>query len=336
MKQDAGAKAEIWAVAERQQEEWSSATLGLLAEGKRLCRKLNGASLSAVVLGCGGGGLGGDLGPYGAERVYFCDLPFWQGSDPERASTLIAELALEKAPLLILFAATAVGSDLAPRVAARLRSPVVTQCVDLKVGQGRRLEFVKPVFDEMLYASIQCEKAGIQLATVSPSVLEAEEPEGSHKAELVRITPAPSDRAGRLRTLDVIRGDPKTLAIEDADIVVAGGRGLGDAQSFELVHALAEALQGSVAGTRPVVDQGLVPFERQIGRTGKSVSPKLFVACGISGASEFTGGMDRSKQVIAINTDPNAPIFQRADLGLVGDCREIIPQILRLLRERSR
>jgi electron transfer flavoprotein alpha subunit len=169
-----------------------------------------------------------------------------------------------------------------------------------------------------------------------PDVMEFDEPDTEKQAEVVEVLASHPDMNTRLRTLEVIKGDPKTVSVEEAEIVVAGGRGVGNEDSFQLIHDLAETIEGSVGGSRPVVDAGLLPFERQIGRTGKTTSPKLFVACGISGASEFTGGMERSKQLIAINTERNAPILGMADLGIVGDGREVIPELVGLIRDQKK
>ena len=329
-------KSDVWVVAEQREGEFAEVTLGLLSEARRLCKKLTGGSLSSIVLGPAAAGCGDVLGRYGAERVYVLDHPSLTSSGPEIAPALIAGLAREKAPFLILFAATSTGSDLAVRVAARLQTALVTQCVDIRVGADKGLEFVKAVSDEMLYATLRAEVEGVQVATVSADVMEIEAPDNDRRAEVVEIPPSLSAARPRLRTLDVIKGDPKTISLEEAEVVVAGGRGLGDGASFQLVRDLAEAIEGSVGGSRPVVDEGLLPFERQIGRTGKSTSPRLFVACGISGASEFTGGMEKSKQLIAINTDKNAPILKMADLGIVGDGRQVIPEMVRLIREQRK
>ena len=326
---------DVWVFAEHKEGEFAEVAFGLLGEGKRLCKRLSEGSLSSLVLGQGVAGCGDGLGPYGAERVYVIEHESLGTYSPEIAATLIADLAREKAPFLILFAATSTGSDLAARVAAILRAPLVTHCVDIRVGTDTRLGFVKAVSDEFLYATVQSQVEGIQIATMAPDVMEIEEPDKERQAEVLEILPSRSEPRTRLRRLEVIKGDPKTISLEEAEIVVAGGRGLGDEESFQLVHELAEALEGSVGGSRPVVDEGRLPFERQIGRTGKTTSPKLFVACGISGASEFTGGMEKSKQLIAINTDRNAPILQTADLGIVGDGRKVIPEIIRLVRERK-
>ena len=329
-------KAEVWIFAEQKDDEFREVTFGLLGEGNRLCKRLTNGSLSALVLGSRIGDCRQILGSYGAECVYALGHESLGPHSPEIAAILIANLAREKAPLLILFAATSVGSDLASRVAARLRAALVTHCVDIRIGAGKRLEFVKPVSDEMLYATIRSEVEGIQIATMAPDVLEFDEPDSDRQAEVLEVFSSCPDASTRLRTLEVIKGDPKTISLEEAEIVVAGGRGLGDEDSFQLIHDLAETIEGSVGGSRPVVDAGLLPFERQIGRTGKTTSPKLFVACGISGASEFTGGMERSKQLIVINTEKNAPILGMADLGIVGDGREVIPELIRLIRDQKK
>ena len=329
------AREEVWIFAEHRQGEFTDAALGLLGEGKRLCKKITGSRLCAIVFGHGRESPAPDLGSYGADRIYSLEHESLESCNTDMTASLLADFVRDKAPFLVLFPADFLGSDLAARVAARLRAALVTNCVDIKKGSGRRLEFVKPVSDEMLYASVQAEGEGVRIATVVPDVMDPEEPDRKNKAEMHEIRPSFTNQEGRLRTLERIKGDPRTISLEEAEIVVAGGRGVGETQTFQLIHYLAEVLQGSVGGSRPVVDNGNLPFERQIGRTGKNTSPKLFVACGISGASEFTGGMEKSKKVVAVNTDKNAPILKMADLGVVADAREVIPEIIRLVREKK-
>jgi len=326
---------EVWTFAEHRRGEFTDAALGLLGEGKRLCRKRTGSRLCAVVLSHGIEGLEQRLGPYGAERIYSLEHEAVPSAGTDTAATLMADLIKEKAPFLVLFPADSAGSDLAARVAAKLRAPLVTNCVDIKTGSGGKLEFVKPVSDEMLYASVQAESEGVRIATVAPEVMDPDEPDPKNQARVQTIHAALPGRESRLRTLERIPGDPGTIALEEAEIIVAGGRGTGDPGSFQLIHDLADALHGSVGGSRPVVDDGVLPFERQIGRTGRTTSPRLFLACGISGASEFTGGMEKSKKIVAVNTDKDAPIMKMADLAVVGDARKVIPEILRLVREKK-
>ena len=327
--------AEIWILAEHRDGVFTDAALGLLGEGRRLCRKIAGTRLCALVAGVRPENPGEALGPYGADQVY-CFEP--EGPDtpsPDFLAALVAGFAAEKNPFLILLAANSAGSDIAPRVAVRLRAPLVTGCVDIKWGTDRRLEFVKPVSDEMLYASVYAEQEGVQIATMEPHLLETEEPDRGRKAEVVLLHPALPGHTEPVRLLARTRGNPETIDLGEAEVVVAGGRGMGDAEAFRLIHDLARLLEGSVGGSRPVVDAGILPFARQIGRTGRNTAPRLLIACGISGASEFTGGMDRSKQVIAINTDRNAPILKMADLGIVADARQVIREVLGLIREEK-
>lgn len=335
MEKELPVKEEVWIFAEHRQGECTDAALGLLGEGKRLCKKITGSRLCAIVLGHGKESPAQDLGSYGADRIYSLEHESLEPYSTDTAASLIADFVRDKAPFLVLFPADSLGADLAARVAARLRVALVTNCVDIKMGSGRRLEFVKPVSDEMLYASVQTAGEGVRIATVVPDVMDPEEPDKKNRAEVQEIHPSLGVQADRLRTLERIKGDPRTISLEEAEIVVAGGRGVGDSRSFQLIHDLADALQGSVGGSRPVVDDGNLPFERQIGRTGKNTSPKLFVACGISGASEFTGGMEKSKKIVVVNTDKNAPILKMADLGVVADAREVIPEIVRRVREKK-
>ncbi len=326
---------EICVFAECRQGEFTDNAFGLVGEGKRLCKKLKGSRLSAFVLGHDMEEVSRALGPYGVPQVFVLEHPPVEACSTERTSNLVSQFIKEKQPFLVLFAADPLGSDLAARVAAKLRAPLVTHCVDIKVGSGGRLDFVKPVSDEMLYATVQASAEGVRIATVSPEVMESEDPDDRQGADVQKIPVCSDGTDDRLKVLHRIKGDPQTISLEEAEIVIAGGRGVGDQESFQCIHDLAEAMEGSVGGSRPVVDEGTLPLERQIGRTGKNTSPRLFVACGISGASEFTGGMEKAKKVVAVNTDRDAPILKMADLGIVGDARQVIPELIRLVKERK-
>ncbi len=223
---------EVWTFAEHRRGEFTDAALGLLGEGKRLCRKRTGSRLCAVVLSHGIEGLEQRLGPYGAERIYSLEHEAVPSAGTDTAATLMADLIKEKAPFLVLFPADSAGSDLAARVAAKLRAPLVTNCVDIKTGSGGKLEFVKPVSDEMLYASVQAESEGVRIATVAPEVMDPDEPDPKNQARVQTIHAALPGRESRLRTLERIPGDPGTIALEEAEIIVAGGRGTGDPGSF--------------------------------------------------------------------------------------------------------
>jgi electron transfer flavoprotein alpha subunit len=215
---------------------------------------------------------------------------------------------------------------LAPRIAARLRVGLVTQCVEILTDR-ERLAVIKPISDQYLYQKLIFHNSGLKMLTFSPSALNREDPNINRRAEVIKILPRMDQEQGHVRFIELIKADPKTIGLEEADVIICGGRGVGK-NGFEYIHRLADALNGSIGGTRPVVDWGILPFERQIGQTAVEVFPTLLVACGISGANEFTVGIEGSKMVIAINSDRKARIFKFADLGIIGNLHKIIPLII--------
>jgi electron transfer flavoprotein alpha subunit len=218
------------------------------------------------------------------------------------------------------------GGDLAPRIAARLRVGLVTQCVDILTDRDQ-LAVVKPVSDQYLYQKILFRNSGLKMLTFSLTAMNREDPNINKRAEVIKILSRMDQEQCRIRFIEFIKGDPKTIGLEEADRIVCGGRGIGK-RAFELIYQLADSLNGSVGGTRPVIDWGILPYERQIGQTGVEVFPTLLIACGISGANEFTVGIEGSKLIIAINMDRKARIFKFADLGIIGDLHKIIPLII--------
>jgi len=233
----------------------------------------------------------------------------------------------------MLVGATPMGSELAPRVAARNGAAIITNCVILALNDHGHLEVTKMIFEDKVYATFETSVSETQIVTVVPGSFDTTQRGYKTAAELVieRLEDLPS---ARVRHLRFIQGDPKEMDISDAEIVVAAGRGAGGLEGIQEIERLAEHLRGTIAASRAAVDQGWLPFERQIGQTGKTVSPKLLVSCGVSGAFEFTAGMKDSRLIVAINNDPKAPIFRIANLSLLGDFQMVVPKIVELLEKR--
>jgi electron transfer flavoprotein alpha subunit len=323
---------EILIMVEQKEGTIEEPSFSLLSEGKRLNEKLASPHLlSAIVMGHGMKDLGSELGSYGADRVYYFENHLLEKYQPELYTELIADLVREKNPVFFLLGATSLGGDLAPRIAARLRAGLVTHCVDI-IADRNQLVVVKPVSDQYLYQKLVFRNQGLKMLTFSPNAMTKEEPDINKRAKVIRILPKIDQERGSVRFIERIKADPKTIGLEEADVIVCGGRGVGKG-TFEMIHQLADALDGSVGGTRPIIDWGILPLERQIGQTGIEVSPTLLMTCGISGANEFTAGIEGSKLVIAINTDRKARIFKFADLGIIGDLHKIIPLLIERLKE---
>jgi electron transfer flavoprotein alpha subunit len=325
---------EIFILAEQKEGTIQEPSFSLLSEGKRLKEKLGTLhSLSAILVGHGMKDLESELGSHGADRVYYFDHPLLEKYQPDLYTGLIAEWVREKNPDLFLLGATALGRDLAPRIAARLRVGLVTHCVDILIDCDR-VTAVKPVSDQYLYQRVAFRSRGPKMLTFAVNAMAKDDPDLSRRAEVIKIPPEMDEKRRRVRFMELIKADPKTIGLEEADRIVCGGRGVGKG-TFEVINQLADALNGSVGGTRPVIDWGILPYERQIGQTGIEVSPTLLMTFGISGANEFTVGMEGSKLVIAINMDRKARIFKFADLGIIGDLHKIIPLLIDQVKKQK-
>jgi electron transfer flavoprotein alpha subunit len=325
---------EIFIMVEQKEGTIEEPSFSLLSEGKRLSEELgNSPLLSVIVMGHGIKDLEKELGSYGADRVYYFENPQLERYQPDLYTELIANLVSEKNPDFFLLGDTALGRDLAPRIAARLRAGLVTHCVDIIVDQNQ-LIVVKPISDQFLYQRLVFRNPGLKMLTFTASVTTRGTPDINKQAEVIRILPRMDQERGGIRFVELIKADPKTIGLEEADVIICGGRGVGK-EPFEIIDRLADALNGSIGGTRPVIDWGILPYERQIGQTGIEVFPTFLMTLGISGANEFTVGIEGSKLVIAINNDRKARIFKFADLGVIGDLHKIIPLVIDQLKRNK-
>lgn len=325
---------DIWTLVQHREGTIEETSFGLIGEASRIISALGGeGTVTAVCLGFGLEAGLGTLGAYGADRaLYVGDESFvrYQG---ELFAKELFRLAEKHKPFCILVAQTAETSDLCSRLAALLQTALVTCAMDLNVDQSGKFHAIRPVSNGYLFESIRLESRGAPIISFLPGVLTAPDPDMTKQAEI--LSEAPVGQPGDLKTkvIRVIEADPEDLDIEEADIVVSGGRGVGKDEAFDIIHDLARAIGGSVGATRPVIDWQTLPYERQIGQTGKTVFPRLIINCGISGANEYTAGMEKSQLVIAINTDPRARIFRFADLGVVGDVHQVLPLLIERLKE---
>jgi electron transfer flavoprotein alpha subunit len=326
---------EIWILASLAAGVLEEETLGLAAEARRL-RDARGSGLVAALVP---GGLPEEelsvLGASGVDRVMLLEGPAFQRYDGEAWARELEGLARDRNPVLILMIHKALTEDLAPRLAAALETGFLSRAVDLLAEPDGRFFGVRPIANGHLYEEAAFAGQGPGLVSFIPSVLASPASGSGALPEILRVTSPFSEEQPRARVVAVMEADPESAALEDAEIIVAGGRGIGQGEAFDMISALARALGGSVAGTRPVIDWETLPFERQIGQTGKTVAPRLMIACGISGANEFTAGMEKSRQVIAVNTDPRARIFRFADLGVVGDARQILPGLIERIEKEK-
>jgi electron transfer flavoprotein alpha subunit len=296
-------------------------SLEVVSEARRLAGPL-AATVEAVVVGAGSEALAGELAAHGADRVRVFDDPAFGAYATEAFASALAQAVAEAKPQVVLVPFTAMGKDLAPRVAARIGAGLASDCVALELTDGR-LVARRPMYAGKAYATV--EWAGEpQLATLRPNVFAIGPADASRPVQVVR---GAADTAARARVTATAASAQGKVPLSEAQIIVSGGRGLKGPENFHLVESLAEALGAAVGASRAVVDAGWVDHQLQVGQTGRTVSPSLYVACGISGAIQHLAGMSSSRCIVAINKDPDAPIFKVADYGLLGDLFEILPRL---------
>jgi electron transfer flavoprotein alpha subunit len=301
-------------------------SLGVLSRAAQL-----GGDVAAVVAGSGVTELAAQAGRYGAAKVYAADDPALAAPLPQPRVDVLAKLVRDGGFDTVLFAASVLSADVAAGLAARLGAGLNWDLVDLELRDGR-LVGKRPALQDSVYADVGW-KGEPSLALVRSGTFEPVETGG--EAEVEELAVELEDFSTRAVMVERAHAESEGPSIEEADVIVAGGRGLGEPDKFALLEDLAKALGGAVAATRAVVDAGWYPYAAQVGQTGKTVAPKLYVACGISGAIQHKVGMQGSGTIVAINKDPNAPIFEYADVGVVGDLHQIVPRLTELLKERG-
>ena len=320
---------DLWVVIEHRDGELLDISKELCSQGRRM--KRSASSLVAILVGKEIKGLAHRLGPYGVEKVYLIEGEEWEQFNPEAFIDLLSRMILEKSPFTVLFGSTPFGNSLAPRLAIRHQGTLVTDCIDLK-KHGEGWLALKPIQGDKVNLRIVPALDRLPFFTLQPGVFEIEEITSAKPIEIEQIPYETSLEKICTKVVGFIKADPKSAYLEEAELIVAGGKGLGNEKGFGHLEELADLLGATVAGSRVAVDLGWVPYERQIGLTGKRVTPRLLFAIGISGAFEFTIGIKDSKFILAINKDPNAPIFKVADVGIIGDLHEIMPRLNETLR----
>ena len=307
--------------------ELQKGSLGVLSKAA----SLGDAEVAGVIAGSGVEALAAEAGRHGASKVWIADDPALEAPLPQPRVDVLARVVREGGYDTVLFAASVLAADVAAGLSARLDAGLNWDLVDLTRADGR-LVGKRPALGDSVFVDVGW-KSDVKLALVRSGTFEPVATGG--EPEVVQAAVELEDFSSRASLLEQAHEEETGPSIEDADVIVAGGRGLGGPESFSLVEDLARALGGAVAATRAVVDAGWYPYSTQVGQTGKSVSPKLYVACGISGAIQHKVGMQSSNVIVAINKDPNAPIFEFSDLGVVGDLHQIVPKLTELIRARS-
>jgi electron transfer flavoprotein alpha subunit len=314
--------------------ELAPVSLELLGIGRILADKRK-TRLFAVLIGHETGGTAEELIGYGADVVYRVDHPSLEAFTDERYCAVLSSLIKEHKPEIVMAGATAIGRSFIPGVATTLNAGLTADCTHLEIREedGALLQ-TRPAFGGNIMATIVCESSRPQMSTVRPKVMKAGEFDSTRKGNVIDIEPDDEHFAGRVKVLEVVVEEASNVNIQEADILVSGGRGLESAEGFELIRHLAETIDARVSASRAVVDAGWIPYPHQVGQTGKTVAPKLYIACGISGAVQHAAGMQSAETIVAINRDKNASIFDIADYGIVGDLFEIIPRLINKIEER--
>ncbi len=329
----------VFVFAQQVDNELSPIAFELLGEAGRLAANLEEKTVTAVLLGSNVKNLADQLGQYGADRVIVVDDPALETYMTEPYAQALTAVIDEFKPEIMLVGATAIGRDLGPTVSARVKTGLTADCTQLEIGDfplvaipGReqkhnQLLMTRPAFGGNTIATIACPDNRPQIATVRAGVMQKNDPDASKKAEVVEFDAKLEKNNKYVEILDVVKAVSDVENIMDAKILVSGGRGVGSQENFKILQDLADAIGGTVSCSRAVVDNGWMDRDLQVGQTGKTVRPQVYFAIGISGAIQHVAGMEESDIIIAINKDPDAPIFDVADYGVVGDLNKIVPML---------
>jgi electron transfer flavoprotein alpha subunit len=324
----------VWVFAEQQDGDVHPVALELLGEGKKLAKDL-GVELCALLLGDSNiEAKIKDLIESGADKVYISTSPELKYYRTLPYSTIISDIIRQYKPEIVLFGATTTGRDLASRVAARINAGLTADCTGLAIDKETKLlQQTRPAFGGNIMATIICKNHRPQMSTVRPKVFKRAVPDHSRKGQVIKVAPKIQQNDLMVKIVEIIKDSTVKVNLAEAEIIVSGGRGLQAPENFKLVEELAEVIGGAVGASRATVDAGWISSHHQVGQTGKTVCPKLYIAVGISGAIQHLAGMGSSDIIVAINKDPDAPIFKVANYGIVGDLFEVVPKLTRKLKE---
>lgn len=327
----------VWVFAEQRDGELQKVALELLGKGREIADKL-GVELTAILLGHKNiDAITKELGAFGADKVLVCDHELLTHYSTDGYTKVITEVVNAKKPEILFIGASFIGRDLGPRVAGRLSTGLTADCTSLDVdAENNNLLMTRPAFGGNLMATIVCGDHRPQMSTVRPGVFEKLVKDENRTFQVEKFDVQLSASDIRTETIEVVKSVKEMVDITEADIVVSGGRGVGSKENFALLQELADVMGGTLAGSRAAVDNGWVEKAVQVGQTGKTVRPTIYIACGISGAIQHLAGMQDSNYIIAVNKDADAPIMKAADVALVGDYAKVIPEMIAQYKEMSK
>ena len=333
----------VWVFIEQEGGKIADVSLELVCKARELADEL-GVKVEALLLGDNLSGCTDTLISYGCDTVFLAEDPRLEPFTVLPFARVIMDLILEHKPNILMFGATLKGRELAPRIASEKRCGLTADCTELKIDDfedkvnkksyTNKLMQIRPAFGGNIIATIVNTWDDPQMVTVREGVMKMGEPDAARKGEVIRVTPKLTDADTVVKVLERVRADQE-VDLKGAQIIVAGGYGVGSKENFQLLKDLADALGGEVAASRAAVDAGWVEHARQVGQTGVTVRPRLYIACGISGAIQHTAGMKEAKKIIAINSDPDAPIFSIAHYAICGDLNTVIPQMIKAFKAKA-
>jgi len=318
----------VWIVAEQRDGALRKISFELASTARRLADEL-GEEVGAVLLGSGISSLAGELAKYGVDKIYVADSAVFENYTTDAYAAAVAKIAKEKEPAIILFGASSLGKDLSARVAGKLACGLATDCTDVKIREGK-LVALRPVYAGKCFIEV-ISTVYPQMASLRPNVFPVVEKQGA--GEVINFDPALDASELKTKVLEVQKDTSGKVDLTEANIIVSGGRGMGGPEGFTVLEELAAVINATVGASRAAVDAGWRPQKDQVGQTGKVVSPNLYIACGISGAIQHLAGMSSSKYIVAINKDSEAPIFSKADYGVVDDLFKVVPELVKECRK---
>lgn len=321
----------VWVIGEQREGKINPVTIELIGEGRKLADQL-GKELAVVIAGYEVEKEVKELLHYSVDKVYYINDPLLKDFTTDGYAISIANLIERKKPEVVLVGATSIGRDIAPRIAGKVGTGLTADCTKLEIDStDNKLLQTRPAFGGNLITTIVCPKNRPQMSTVRPGVMAKAVRNESETGILEVVTPELTEKMIRTRLVEILPQEKKSVNLTDARIIVSGGRGLKRAEGFELIKELADKLGAEIGASRAAVDSGWIEHSHQVGQTGTTVRPELYIACGISGAIQHLAGMSDSKYIVAINKDAKAPIFSICDYGIVGDLYEIIPEMIESL-----
>jgi len=323
---------DVYVFIEQREGVIQNVALELLGKARVLADTLN-EKVVGILLGHNITDKAQDLIACGADKIICADDESLKDYVTEPYTQAITQIIKEKNPSAILIGATTIGRDLGPRISARVSTGLTADCTSLEVGENRDLLMTRPAFGGNVMATIVCQDHRPQMSTVRPGVMKAFEKDASRTGEVETITINFDKSKFRVRLVETVKETKDLVDITEANVLISGGRGVGNQEGFDKLKDLAQVLNAEVSASRAMVDSGLINHDRQVGQTGKTVRPDLYFAMGISGAIQHLAGMEESELIIAINKDKDAPIFQTADLGIVGDIKAIVPMLTERLKK---